>query len=566
MMPRLPRFTCRLALAAVAGLAHAPTAAAAGSVAKPSPFPHDIPKMALVTDTSGIDHRYTGPWEYFVGGGVATFDCNGDRRPDLVIAGGASDAQLYVNRSQAGGAIRFDVAPTALPAAVRKRVLGAYPIDIDNDGRKDLVLLRVGGNAILKGGPDCSFTRAARRFAIAPGRAWTTSFAATFEAGASTPTLAFGNYVDRAAPGSPWGTCHDNVVFRGSADRTPPNYAEAAQAITGHCTLSLLFTDWDRSGTPALRVTNDRQYYRGGEEQLWRLAPGRPARPFRRADGWRSLKIWGMGIAEADLDADGFPEYALTSMGDTKLQVLDREADDLRPVYRDAAFAKGATAHRPYTGGDLKPSTGWHAAFADFNNDARTDLLITKGNVEQMPEFAATDPDNLLLGTHDGRFHEAGADAGIALPTRGRGAAVADLNMDGRLDLVIVNRDAQVAVFQNRGARTQDTARQREMGNWLQLELSQADINRDAVGATILIKTGNLTQSRRVFVGGGHASGALGFVHVGLGVAERAVVRVRWPDGDWSPDYRVFANNFVILPRGAAKARYWFPPAASQSE
>jgi hypothetical protein len=60
-------------------------------------------------------------------------------------------------------------------------------------------------------------------------------------------------------------------------------------------------------------------------------------------------------------------------------------------------------------GGDSKPSTGWHSEFADFNNDTLTDLFIAKGNVQAMPDFASFDPDNLLLGSFDGKFHEKGA-------------------------------------------------------------------------------------------------------------------------------------------------------------
>ena len=52
---------------------------------------------------------------------------------------------------------------------------------------------------------------------------------------------------------------------------------------------------------------------------------------------------------------------------------------------------------------------------------------------------------------------------------------------------------------------------------------------------------------RTVQVGGGHASGQAGFVHVGLGTAERAEIRVQWPDGEWSRSFRVFANNFVLI-------------------
>ena len=518
----------------------------------------DIPDLLEQAAAAGIDHRYTGPWEHFVGGGAAAFDCNDDRLPDLAVAGGSSPSVVYVNRSATGGALKFEPRTDAIPAAISKKVTGLYPLDIDNDGTTDLVVLRVGENAILKGGPDCSFTKANRAIAFDGGRDWTTAFAATFEPGHPFPTLAFGNYVDRSAPGSPWGTCHDNLLLRPGDDGETPDYSEPQILSPGHCALSILFTDWNRSGTPALRITNDRQYYRDGQEQLWRLEPDRPARPYRTADGWKRVQIWGMGIAEADLDADGYPEYALTSMGDTKLQTLDEEAEENRPIYRDMAFEKGATAHRPYAGDDLKPSTGWHAEFADFNNDGRQDLFIAKGNVEQMPDFAAYDPDNLLLGRFDGKYFEAGEQAGIALDRRGRGAVITDFNMDGLLDLAVVNREAPLSLFRNQGTRT--GFGHRPMGNWLAVELQQDGANRNAVGATLSVKSGNETRIRKAQVGGGHASGRLGFLHVGTGTAERAEIRIKWPDGAWSQPYRVFANNFVVIRRDAENALYWYPP------
>ncbi|MEM9027778.1 MAG: CRTAC1 family protein [Pseudomonadota bacterium] len=518
----------------------------------------DVPMFREVAEAAGLRHTYTGPWEYFVGGGVAAFDCNGDRRTDLVLAGGVGRTKVFVNQSETGGRLKFEERPDALPARTGTRATGAYPIDINNDGHRDLVLLRVGRNVILTGDGTCRFKRANERLRFTGGRAWSTAFAATFEENRSFPTLAFGNYVDRSAPGSPWGTCHDNVLVRPGGDTGMPDYSEPQALSPGYCTLSLLFTDWNRSGVPSLRVTNDRQYYRGGQEQLWRIPRNGQPRPYRKRDGWRPLLIWGMGIAEADIDADGFPEYALTSMGDTKLQVLSRDDDDDRPVYRDTAFDLGLTAHRPYTGGDVKPSTGWHAEFADFNNDGRLDLFIAKGNVERMPDFAAFDPDNLLLGTAAKKFVEVGDRAGIALNRRGRGAAIADLNSDGMLDLVVVNRNGPTSVFRNVGARSSFGTR--PMGNWLHLELRQPRSNLDAIGAQVLIKTGNVTQVRRVTVGGGHASGRIGFVHVGLGTAERAAVRVRWPNGEWSATYRVFANNFVVVEPGSPNVRYWYPP------
>ncbi len=533
---------------------------------EPPAFLGDVPVLVEQATSAGVQHTYDGPWEHFVGGGVATFDCNKDRLPDLYIAGGDNKAALYVNRSTPAGPLAFeklDARSTDLQG-----VIGAYPLDVDADGQPDLVVLRVGENRIYKGGPDCSFTPMNQALGIDGGRGWTTAFSATFEPDLPGPTLAFGNYVDRSAPGSPWGTCDDNQLLR--PNPAPPlAYTEAIPLSPGHCALSMMFTDWDRSGKDALRITNDRHYYRDGEEQLWRIPDGGWPRLYTRADGWESLVIWGMGIAASDLDADGYPEYALTSMGDTRLQQLDVEqaSEEGRPVYEDIAWERGATAHRPYTGSDPRPSTGWHAEFADINNDARLDLFIAKGNVEAMSDFAASDPDNLLLGRADGRFVERGDRAGIALDTRGRGAAVVDLNADGLLDLLVVNRATPVSLFRNAGMQPSEgepTASVLPGGNWLALELNQSGPNRNAIGARISVQTGNHVQSRRIRVGGGHASGSLGFVHIGLGVAERAIVRIQWPDGEWSAAYRLFANRHVVITRDESHVMQWFPVSDSQ--
>ncbi|QFT28952.1 ASPIC and UnbV [Labrenzia sp. THAF82] len=553
----MTRLSLSLALCALANAASG-SFIGAGAEERPSSLA-PVPVFSEEAQSAGIDHTYDGAWEFFVGGGTAIFDCNGDRSPDLFIAGGKNPAALFRNESQTAGALKFVPVKSGLTAKQASKVLGAYPLDFNNDDTLDLVLLRLGENLLLEGKGDCRFEVANRALGFDGGREWTTAFSATYEAEQDFPTLAFGNYVDRSAPGSPWGTCHDNFLFRPeSAADGSVKYSEANRLSPGFCTLSILFTDWNRSGETALRISNDRHYYRGGEEQLWSVPPGRPPRPFRRADGWQHLKIWGMGIASIDLDVDGFPEYALTSMGDTKLQKLDGEDDETVPVYQDIAFDLGVTAHRPYAGDDLKPSTGWHSEFQDVNNDGLWDLYIAKGNVEAMPDFAAYDPDNLLIGQWNGKFTEVGDQAGIGLDRRGRGAGLADFNSDGLLDLIVVNRAAPVSLFRNLGQGSVDTPK--PLGNWLAVDIRQpGQPNARAVGAKISVKTGNRTVVKDIQIGAGHASGQMGFVHFGLGVAERANVRVKWPDGDWSHGYRVFANGHVIIERGAEKAKLWYP-------
>ena len=255
-----------------------------------------------------------------------------------------------------------------------------------------------------------------------------------------------------------------------------------------------------------------------------------------------------MGIASHDVTGDSMPDYYLTSQGDNKLQVL---ADgSAQPNYEDLALELGATAHRPYEGDTTKPSTAWHAEFQDVNNDTLMDLFVAKGNVEAMPDYAAQDPNNLLLGQPDGTFAESAPEAGIVDFARARGAGLVDLNLDGMLDLVVVNRIENVRLYRNVG--TGSAARPDRLGTWLQVRAQQQGANRDAIGAWIEVRAAGKTQLRELTVGGGHVSGQLGPIHFGLGPSAGAEVRVTWPDGEVGPWQSVSANQRVLVERGAA--------------
>jgi hypothetical protein len=493
------------------------------------------------TTGAGLDHTYGGGDAFSVGGGVAVFDCNGDGKPEIYLAGGSNPAALYRNESSAGGALRF----VALhdPVTDLSDVTGAYPVDIDGDGNVDLAVLRVGENVLLRGLGDCRFERANEAWGFDGGKAWTTAFSATWEGSATLPTLAVGNYVQLDPTGKPTFDCDTSQLIRPAS--SGQTYGQPIPLTPGYCTLSVLFSDWDGSGRRDLRVTNDRHYYTDGEDQLWRVGVGEAPRLYTAADGWVAMQIWGMGIASYDVTGDGYPDVYLTSQADNKLQTLT--VGPAQPAYRDIALKRGVTAAQPYAGGDTLPSTAWHPEFQDVNNDGFIDLFVSKGNVDAMPDYAAKDPSNLFLGQPDGTFREGADAAGILEFARGRGAALADFNQDGLLDLVKVNLDAPAMLWRNVGSG--DAAQPASMGNWLAIRPHQPGPNRDAIGAWIEVRVGDVTMRRELTVGGGHIGGQLGPAHFGLGPASEAQVRVLWPDGEQGPWTTVKADQSVMIER-----------------
>ena len=462
-------------------------------------------------------HIYDGGWEHFVGGGLAVFDCNGDSLPDVFAAGGENPALMLRN----DGDFRFGTVdfPTLTG------VVGAYPIDLDADGLMDLFVLRAGQNRVLKGASDCTFQDATAEIGIPPNDKWSTAFTAWWEAGDERPTLAIGNYVDRGDPDGPFEACDDNVILR-------PSLGGYTQELLspGYCPLSILAAR-DARARPTLRLSNDRHYYvTDGHEQMWDIAE---RRFLGATDGWKSIALWGMGIASRDLNGDGLDEVMMTSMGDQLLQFAQADG-----TYVAADYALGTYAQRPHIGDEGRPSTGWHAEFGDVDNDADADLFIAKGNVDQMPGMAMRDPNNLLLQNADGTFSEASVQAGIASADRSRGAAWADFDGDGLLDLIVSNRRAPLELYRNVTPGT---------GNWVTIALQTSHGNRDAIGAIITVQSGDKTQVVQQVIGGGHAGGQLLPRHFGIRAAPYAAFHIQWPDGTISKGTIAAGQNALVI-------------------
>jgi hypothetical protein len=169
-----------------------------------------------------------------------------------------------------------------------------------------------------------------------------------------------------------------------------------------------------------------------------------------------------------------------------------------------------------------------------------------------MADFASRDTNDLLLQKPDGSFEEVGDKAGIVTYLTGRGGMLTDFNGDGMLDMVVVNRLANATLWRNISLG---------LGGWLQVRLHEDDSNRDAIGAWIEVDLGGRIIRRENTIGGGHASGHLGWLHFGLGNAQEVKVRVQWPNsgGQWGAWQSVQSNGFYVLDKTTG-ATPWSAP------
>ena len=152
----------------------------------------------------------------------------------------------------------------------------------------DLVVLRDGENLALRGTGGCRFERANETWGLAGGDSITAAFSATWEGSSRLPTLAFGNYVADADNPDPDHLCADNELIRPTTTVSGDRYDAPIPLTPSWCALSMLFSDWDRSGRRDLRISNDRHYYSDlsdGQDQLWRIAAGEPPRLYTRRRG-----------------------------------------------------------------------------------------------------------------------------------------------------------------------------------------------------------------------------------------------------------------------------------------
>ena len=470
-----------------------------------------------------------------VGGGAALVDVDGDGDLDayLVQSGrlpargeqAAPGNRLYLNRGDGTFAEATDIGD----GADAGYGMGVAAGDYDNDGDVDLYVTNTGPNALLRNDGDARFVNVAPSAGVAdPG--WGSAAAFLDLDADGDLDLFVVNYINwspaverdcyyRGAPTycapTTYAAPAPDKLFRNNGDGTFTDVSvDAGLAEAYGNGLGIVGADFDRDGRIDVFVANDRNV-----NQLWMNQGGLRFRDL--AADWGSavdehgVAKAGMGVAAADVDDDG----------DSDLLVVNFEGETDSFFRNEGAWFSDQTA-AVGLGAVSGRHTRFGVALSDFDNDGVLDLYEANGKVDGDPSAVPdpfAEPNVLYRGQADDAYRLEAMGSGVAEPLvhTSRGVAIGDVDDDGGLDLLVVNRDGPTYLLMNRAAR----------GNWVRFRVL-TPTGRDAHGATVSASVGGRRVHRDVQPAASYFASNDPRVHFGLGDHAKVTdVAVRFPGG-----------------------------------
>ena len=538
------------------------------------------------------------------GAGVAVGDIDNDGLPDLFFTGNMVSSRLYLNK----GNMRFEDITASAGVNTNRWATGATMVDINNDGYLD-IYVSVSGSEGSKGkdranllyinNGNHTFTEAATQYGVADTGFTTHAVFLDYNGDGYLDLFLLNNspqdFARGAADTHPLGVRSNspggwNKLYRNNGDGTFTDVSREAGILrqVGYG-LGVAVADLNRDGWPDLYVSND-------------VAPNdvlyvnnRDGTFTDRAGAWlKHTSFAGMGVDIADFNNDGWPDILQMDMMPAALDQRKRMSGYLtyggqielrRRGFRDdydvnsLQLSNGVTQTGDVIFSEIGTLAGvaytdwsWSPLFGDFDNDGYKDIFVTNGYPKAANDLdyqtaalgarRAGDHRRALSLLNDLRgyrlsnyvfrnngdltFSDETKAWGLDQPGFSYGAAYADLNNDGRLDLVVNNIDAPASIYEN--VQPQDDAH-----HYLQITLQGESPNRRAIGATLILTAGGQKQYSYHSPYRGYMSTMDDREHFGLGRAKRVdSLEVIWPDGRYQLLTNLAVDRIVTLKQGDA--------------
>lgn len=474
-----------------------------------------------------------------LGSGAAFLDYNGDQYPDIYLVNSQSwtpdpenptTGHLYRNNQD--GTFTDVTAETGL--AEEFYGMGAAVADYDADGFPDLYVTALGPDRLYRNIDGERFEEVAGATGIANPDMGTSAAFVDYDQDGHID-LYVANYVEWSPEADLWCSLdgetksyctpesYDGVssrLFRNEGDGTFEDATETAGVFDDTSkALGIVVFDYDADGDPDLFEANDTQ-----PNKLWENQGdgtftdiGLSAAVAFAEDG----KARGaMGVDAGDYDGSGREHLLVGNFSNEMLNLFHNEGSGL--------FVDEAPASE--IGRESLLSLTFGTFFFDYDLDGRLDIFAANGHLENdiqrvQPNVTFAQAPLLFRNGGDGKFALANPHIGDDLiqPVVARGAAYADYDRDGDLDILVTTNDGPAALFRNDGGNA---------NHWLRVRLVGAPPNTSALGAIVTLKAESSTQRRMVRSGSSYASQSELTATFGLG-ATAAVesLTVTWPNG-----------------------------------
>jgi len=563
------------------------------------------PKQSGITFSNNITYTgglniHDNPYIYS-GGGVAAGDLTGNGLPDLYFTGNQVSSRLYFNQ----GDMKFVDVTESAGVSTSRWATGVSMVDINGNGRLDIYVSVAGlaftpaedrANLLFINNGDGTFTESASDFNLADTSYTTHAAFFDYNGNGYLDVYLLNNYESDFGIGAIFaegdfrqGTNKSfDKLYRNNGDGTFSDVTEEAGILReiGYG-LGIAVADINRNGLPDLYISNDFE-----PNSILYINNGDGTFTDRASDWLKHTTLAGMGTDIADFNNDGWPDIIATDMMPEDLQkrkmmsgsiTLEQQMDlinrgiNYQYSINTLQLSNGIKPNGDMVFSEIARQAGvaytdwsWSALMADFNNNGFKDIIITNGFPKAVYDFDYKIREFSLMSNprpntrnellklvrdlrdiklpnyifaNDGNlgFVNKTVEWGLTHEGYSYGAVYADLNNNGKLDLIINNINEPASIYENIGLRDQQN-------QFLKVRLSGNYPNRLGIGSELVLTTRGSRQYLYQSPYRGYQSSVDHILHFGLGSSSTIdSLEVYWPDGRYQLLLNVEPNQIITL-------------------